>query len=76
MIEAKPYVQTYTDKVYGLLLKMEPQKAITLSTIVAPENRTKFSDTVKEFIRFDFGRAFGFYIEFSDDYSQIKKKLY
>lgn len=65
---------TYQDNVFGYILKMKPNEPVELSKIVSPENRQKFMEVVKDFIRYDFGKTYGFYIEFSSDYKSFRKK--
>lgn len=49
---------------------------IDLSSIVQPENLDRFKEIVKFFIQVDWGRSWGYYIEFSNDYSKLKKFSY
>lgn len=43
---------------------------------VSEAARGHFIQTVKDFIRYDYGKAYGFYIEFNDSYTNIIKKEY
>lgn len=47
-----------------------------LTKKVSADRMEEFIDTVKEFIRSDYGRPHGFYIEFSNNYLTIYKKGY
>lgn len=68
----------YANKVFDLLInQMQPGSEFVLIEKVRPENRVAFIETVKLFIDCDYGRHLGgFYIEFSNDYSKIKKFNY
>lgn len=68
------YEMTLQDKIYRKLLDLEGEYLIEEK--VSEENRPAFIEIVKEYIRYDFGRAFGFYIEFSNDYKKIRKVKY
>lgn len=64
---------SYTDRVFNLILDMPCDHYFDLTKNVAPENMEKFIDSVKLFINYDYGRQFGFVIDFSGDYSRLKK---
>ena len=64
-------VMTYKDRIYELLFCLENE--FMIEEKVAEENRKIFIEIVKEFIRYDFGRAKNFIIEFSSDYKKIRK---
>lgn len=49
---------------------------ILIEQMVRPENRKHFEDVVKLFIDFDYGRKHGFYLEFSNDYTKVRKLQY
>ena len=65
---------TFVDKVYKKLHELKPEEEYILEQKVSQQNREEFINVVKEFIRFDYGRAYNYYILFKDDYSSIKKK--
>ena len=67
---------TFEDKVYKKLIELEPATEYDLLKKVSGSVRGHFIQTVKDFIRYDYGKAWGFYIEFNDDYSSIVKKEY
>lgn len=64
------------DKIFSRLYDMEPYKPYEIAKKVSQENIPVFIATVKRFIDADYGRHLGFYIEFDDTYSFIKKKNY
>lgn len=65
-------MQTYTDKVFKKLFELDGELIIKDS--VKPENRAQFIDCVKCFIRID--PSDKFYIEFSSDYTTLRKLYY
>jgi len=67
---------TFEDKVYSKLVELPVGQQYDLLKKVSEPRRDQFVQTVKEFIRCDYGKAWGFYIEFSDDYKNLKKKKY
>ena len=67
---------TFEDKVYKKLVEMPERTEYDLLKKVSEAVREHFIQTVKDFIRYDYGKAWGFYIEFNDDYSSIVKKEY
>ncbi len=64
---------SYTDRVFNLIMNMPCDHYYDLTKKVAPENMEKFIANVKLFIDYDYGRQFGFVIDFSSDYSRLKK---
>lgn len=68
----------YSNKVFSLLInKMQPGDNFVISENVHPDNRARFIQTVKLFIECDYGRHLGgYYIEFNNDYSKIRKLKY
>lgn len=68
----------YANKVFALLIyEMKDGDVFMINQKVHPDNRVKFIETVKLFIECDYGRHLGgYYIEFSNDYSKIKKFNY
>lgn len=67
----------YANRVFKLIIEMKPGDTFSINEKVHPKNRVKFIDTVKLFIECDYGRHLGgYYIEFSNDYSKIKKFNY
>lgn len=66
----------FEDRVFNMLYKLVPYAAYEIKKNVRPENQDRFVRTVKMFIDSDYGRSQGFYIEFDDSYSFIKKKNY
>ena len=67
---------TFEDKVYKKLIELEPATEYDLLKKVSESVRGHFIQTVKDFIRYDYGKAWGFYIEFNDSYTNIIKKEY
>lgn len=67
---------SYSDRVFQLLLEIRVGKPLVLSEVVKPENMERFKDIAKFFIRNDVGRTRGFYIEFTNDYSALRKFTY
>jgi predicted RNA-binding Zn-ribbon protein involved in translation (DUF1610 family) len=65
------YQPTDIDKVYKLLINLNGE--YKLPERWNDDERKKFIDIVKEFIRYDNGRPFGFIIEFKSDYSALRK---
>lgn len=64
--------QSYRDKVFTQLYKMQVGELFSLDKSVHPERQQQFINQVKELIREDLlGND---YIEFSDDYKFITKK--
>lgn len=76
----------YSDAVYNLLHKMkfdEPILIIDLlnfgrhtyqrSALPSEKAIPYFIEVIKDFIDYDNGRHLGFYIEFNNDYTKIKK---
>ena len=70
-MEVEKYQPTYQDRVYGLLIKMD-NNPMVIDQKVAPENREKFVEIVKEFIRLH-SHTFPWIIQFSNDYKKIRK---
>lgn len=64
--------QSYRDKVFGKFYSMATGEVLTLSEMVSPETMSDFIQTSKQLIDEDLMQDH--YMEFSDDYSQIKKK--
>lgn len=64
------------DRIFKKLYDLVPYEPYELAKNVRPENMPVFIATVKRFIDADYGRPLGFYIEFDDSYSFIKKKNY
>jgi len=62
----------YRDLVFGQLLKMEESEV--LISKVKPENRNKFIFAIKEIIDRGIDKANGIEIEFSPDYSKVRKR--
>lgn len=64
---------SYIDKVYTMIHDMEIGSEFIIQHKVNPSNISEFNDIVKDFIRFDNGKPFGFYLEFSSDYTKFRK---
>ena len=67
---------TFEDKVYSKLVELPVGQQYDLTKKVSEGKREVFAEVVKEFIRFDYGKAWGFFIEFTNDYKSIYKKKY
>ena len=65
----------YIDDTWNKLLESDFEK-IDIQKTVNPSNLSQFNDAVKFFIDCDKGKEKGFYLEFSNDYGIINKKLY
>lgn len=63
----------YREKVFGKFYSMATGEVLTLSEAVSPETMSDFIQTSKQLIDEDL--MSDHYMEFSDDYSQIKKKV-
>lgn len=61
---------TWEDKIYKFLNEMKPGCSIKINDVCRSENREKFIELVKEYID---NHPYGNGIEFSTDYSQIRK---
>lgn len=66
------FEKEYREKVFGKFYAMATGNVIILSEIVSPENLSIFIQTSKQLIDEDLMPDH--YMEFSDDYSQLKKK--
>jgi len=64
--------RSYREKVFGKFYSMATGEVLTLSETVSPETMSDFIQTSKQLIDEDLMPDH--YMEFSDDYSQIKKK--
>jgi len=64
--------RSYREKVFGKFYSMATGEVLTLSETVSPETMSDFIQTTKQLIDEDLMPDH--YMEFSDDYSQIKKK--
>lgn len=64
--------RSYREKVFGKFYSMVTGEVLTLSEMVSPETMSDFIQTSKQLINEDLMPDH--YMEFSDDYSQIKKK--
>lgn len=64
--------RSYREKVFGKFYSMATGEVLTLSEMVSPETMSDFIQTSKQLIDEDLMPDH--YMEFSDDYSQIKKK--
>jgi len=53
-----------------------PAPAYDLEKKVSPDRKGEFLQAVKEFISLDYGKAFGFYLEFNNNYTTLIKKEY
>ena len=65
----------YEKRVSDMLDNLEPQIVFDIESRVTPENRDKFIQTVKNYIDANYHRS-THYIEFSNDYKQLKKKQF
>lgn len=61
---------TWEDKIYKWLDELKPGCSIKIINVCRSENQEKFIELVKEYID---NHHYGNGIEFSNDYSQIKK---
>jgi predicted RNA-binding Zn-ribbon protein involved in translation (DUF1610 family) len=77
-IKAKENVYVYRmtdrDNTYRILINL--QSEYILPQRWSDQERGKFIDIVKEFIRLDMGRGYGFYLEFKSDYTAMRKLKY
>ena len=78
LIEMLPIKYSLAERFEAALSGVElPQrKPYNLLKKVSEANRPHFIQTVKDFIRYDYGKAYGFYIEFNNTYNKIVKKEY
>lgn len=69
---------TVRDKAYDIILRLMHGASLTLTFDGegAEDRKQIFFDSAKEFIRADYGRVFGWYIEINSDCKGITKKLY
>ena len=68
---------SYRDRVYGLFNSLPFDEPYIIANRISPENQTAFKVIVAYFIRWSEGDHLGFRIEFSNDFSKIKKfKVY
>lgn len=63
----------YQDMVFEIFSNMTETEIMTIEKVVSPENISKFIQVAKDFIKLD--PLPHHYMEFSDDYSMIKKKV-
>lgn len=56
--------------------KMPMRGEVDLGTQVKPENRDQFIEVVKLFCDLDYGRKNGFYLEFNNSYTLVRKIPY
>lgn len=68
--------ESYIDKVWRGMISQPFESAFDIEGMVAPDNREKFIEAVKVFIDFDYGKEYGYYLEFSNDYKFVNKKKY
>lgn len=73
-MENKTNELRYEDRVYKLLNEMTPGTEIEISRIVAPENRERFTELVKGYIRAGAAGMQNAVVEFSNDYKRIRKR--
>lgn len=67
----------YANRVFKLIIDLKAGETFSINEKVHPKNRVRFIETVKLFIECDYGRHLGnYYVEFSNDYSKIKKFNY
>lgn len=64
---------TYGDKIFQHLIDMKVGDEFLIEKNVHPSNREKFVDVIKSFIASNRGSFYGFYVEFSNDHSKIRK---
>lgn len=64
----------YEDRVYKLLNEMTAGSEIEIRKIVAPENRERFTEVVKQYIRANAAAQQNAIVEFSSDYTRIRKR--
>ena len=64
---------TYENKVGKALLAIPLGGIWEFMSKVAPERRDVFIETVKYYMRMDFGTMDGWILEFNGDYTKIKK---
>jgi methylphosphotriester-DNA--protein-cysteine methyltransferase len=78
LIEMLPIKYSLMERFEAALkgVDLPERKPYDLLKKVSEDNRQHFIKTVKDFIRHDYGKAHGFYIEFSNDYNNIVKKEY
>lgn len=69
-----PYEPTPTDKIYRMLVDLKDEFVLPLKW--DEKKKQDFIQIVKHFIDMDYGKPYNFFIEFSDDYLSIKKKLF
>jgi hypothetical protein len=62
----------YQDIVFNIFSEMKENEILDYQKIVSPENTSKFIQVAKDFIKLD--PLPYHYLEFSDDYSLLKKK--
>jgi hypothetical protein len=62
----------YQDIVFNIFSEMKENEILDYQKIVSPENTSKFIQVAKDFIKLD--PLPDHYLEFSDDYSLLKKK--
>lgn len=64
------------NKIYGFLFQLPTETPCSFIEKLDKEKVPVFIEIVKHFIRNDFGRYWGFYIEFNNNYSAIRKFTY
>jgi hypothetical protein len=67
---------TYEDKIGQMLIDLPLDGVFDLSDKVAPENRHKFIQCVKDYIDRSLGNKEGWTILFNNNYTKLRKDIY
>lgn len=78
LVELEPAEYGMVDRFMAAINEVDLPERVPYDLLkkVSEAVREHFIKTVKDFIRYDYGKAWGFYIEFNDSYTNIIKKEY